>query len=387
MNVGTIGHVDHGKTSLTASITKLLSEKGLSKYTPYEAIDNTPEERERGITINASHVEYETEKRHYAHIDCPGHQHYIKNMITGAAQMDSAILVVSANDGPQEQTREHLILAREVGIPKVVVFMNKMDLAKDKELVELVEMEIRELLSKYGFEGDTAAVVKGSAKLALEEKPNEPTDVGRNSVMKLTEALDNLPTPSRALDKPFLMPIEDVFSISGRGTVVTGRIEQGQIKLGDEVSVVGGKGIPKVPVTGLETFRKQMESSIAGDNVGVLLRGINKTQLHRGQVLAKANSLKAHSKFTCKVYLLTSDEGGRKKPFTSNYKPQFYFRTANITGTITLPKDKPIAMPGESLEIEVALMSGAPMNEGMRFAIREGSLTVGAGVVTKIIDL
>eukprot|EP01116_Phalansterium_solitarium_P011620 TRINITY_DN27361_c0_g1_i1.p1 TRINITY_DN27361_c0_g1~~TRINITY_DN27361_c0_g1_i1.p1 ORF type:complete len:439 (+),score=146.05 TRINITY_DN27361_c0_g1_i1:117-1433(+) len=383
LNVGTIGHVDHGKTSLTAAITKVLSEKGLSEYTSYENIDKSPEERKRGITINASHVEYQSEKRHFAHIDCPGHQHYIKNMITGAAQMDGGILVVSAADGPQEQTREHLILAREVGIPNLVVFMNKMDNATDPELVELVEMEIREMCSMYGFKGDEIPIVKGSAKTALDEPASAPTDLGRNSIMKLVEALDKLPLPKRALDKPFLMPIEDVFSISGRGTVATGRIEQGTLKLGDEVAIVGPKAAQKTSITGIEMFRKSMDYAEAGENVGLLLRGFKKEDLNRGEVICKPGTTSTHQKFKAKVYVLTTEEGGRKKPFGDGYQPQFFIRTASVTGNIHMPKDK-MAMPGDNLEIDVELIVPTPLHEGMRFAIREGSLTVGAGVVSKI---
>jgi elongation factor Tu len=386
MNVGTIGHVDHGKTTLTAAITKVLAEKGLAQYTSYENIDKTPEERSRGITITASHVEYETDKRHYAHIDCPGHQHYIKNMITGAAQMDGGILVVSAPDGPQEQTREHLILAREVGIPSLVVFMNKMDAVPDPELAELVEVEIRDLLSQYGFPGDKVPVVKGAAKMALEEAPDKGTDLGRKAVLKLMETVDSyIPTPKRPIDKPFLMPIEDVFSISGRGTVVTGRIESGTLKLGDDVAIVGGKPFPKTSVTGIEMFKKQMDYAQAGDNVGALLRGIKREDVTRGGVACKPGTITAYKKFKAKVYVLTTEEGGRKKPFTTNYKPQFFIRTANVTGVVTLDKDK-IAMPGDNLEMDVELISPTPMSEGMRFAIREGQVTVGAGVVSKIVE-
>jgi len=381
MNVGTIGHVDHGKTTLTAALTRVLADKGLAQFTAYENIDKTPEERKRGITITASHVEYETDKRHYAHIDCPGHQHYIKNMITGAAQMDAGILVVSGPDGPQEQTREHLILAREVGIPNLVVWMNKMDVAPDPELVELVEMEIRELLTTYGFKGSDIPIVKGSAKLALEE--STPSDLGRKAVGKLLDALDALPSPIRPLDKPFLMPVEDVFLISGRGTVVTGRIEQGTLKVGDEISIVGSKPIPKIPVIGIEMFRKSMDSAQSGDNVGILLRGIKREDVDRGVVACKPGSLTAYNKFRAKVYLLTTDEGGRKTPFATNYRPQFFIRTANITGSVSLEANK-MAMPGDSIEMDVELISPAPITEGMRFAMREGQLTVGAGVISKI---
>jgi len=383
MNVGTIGHVDHGKTTLTAALTRVLADKGLAQFTAYENIDKTPEERKRGITITASHVEYETGKRHYAHIDCPGHQHYIKNMITGAAQMDAGILVVSGPDGPQEQTREHLILAREVGIPSLVVFMNKMDVAADPELVELVEMEIRELLTTYGFKGDKTPIIKGSAKQALEETPDQASDVGRKSVLKLLEALDSIPSPVRPLDKPFLMPVEDVFMISGRGTVVTGRIEQGTLKVGDEISIVGSKPIAKIPVIGIEMFRKSLDQAQAGDNVGALLRGVKREDIERGQVACKPGSIQAYNKFRAKVYILTTEEGGRKTPFATNYRPQFFIRTANITGIVTLEANK-MAMPGDSVEMDVELLSPVALQEGMRFAIREGQLTVGAGVISKI---
>jgi len=383
MNVGTIGHVDHGKTTLTAALTKVLADKGLANYTSYENIDKTPEERKRGITISASHVEYETAKRHYAHIDCPGHQHYIKNMITGAAQMDAGILVVSGPDGPQEQTREHLILAREVGIPQLVVFMNKMDVAKDPELVELVEMEIRELLTTYGFKGEKATIVKGSARQALDEPADKGTDLGRGSVLKLLDALDNLPSPVRPLDKPFLMPVEDVFQIQGRGTVITGRIEQGTLKVGDEISLIGAKPIAKIPVIGIEMFRKSLDQAQAGDNIGALLRGIKREDVERGQVACKVGTVQAYTKFRAKVYLLTSEEGGRKTPFTTNYRPQFFIRTANVTGIVTLEGNK-MAMPGDSIDMDVELLSPVAVQEGMRFAIREGSVTVGAGVIAKI---
>jgi elongation factor Tu len=384
LNVGTIGHVDHGKTTLTAAITKVLSERGLAQYTSYENIDKSPEERKRGITINASHVEYETDKRHFAHIDCPGHQHYIKNMITGAAQMDAGILVVSGPDGPQEQTREHLILAREVGIPQLVVFMNKMDVVQDPELTEMVEMETRELLTKYGFNGDKTIIVKGSAKVALEEAAGKETEIGRGSINRLCEALDGVASPSRPLDKPFLLPIEDVFSISGRGTVITGRIEQGTLKVGDDIAIIGAKPIAKISVTGIEMFRKLLDSAQAGDNIGALLRGVKREDISRGEVACKPGSVVPYNKFKAKVYLLTTEEGGRKTPFATNYKPQFFIRTANITGTVTLEKDK-MAMPGDTMEMDVELITPVPMQEGMRFAIREGQLTVGAGVISKIL--
>lgn len=383
MNVGTIGHVDHGKTTLTAAITKLLSQKGLAKFTSYDNIDKTPEEKKRGITISASHVEYESDKRHYAHIDCPGHQHYIKNMITGAAQMDAGILVVSAVDGPQEQTREHLILSREVGIPQLVIFMNKMDLTKDPELVDLVEEEIRELATQYGFPGAKLPVVRGSAKVALEE--TAPSEIGSKALDKLVATLDTVPLPPRPMDKPFLMPIEEIFEIRGRGTVATGRVEQGTLKLQEEVSIVGYNTIPKTTVTGIEMFKKEMDSAQAGDNVGLLLRSLKKDQLSRGSVVAKPGTLTAHTKFLAKIYILSDDEGGRKKPFTTNYRPQFFIRTASVTGSVTLPDSKPMAMPGDNLEITVDLISPTPIVEGMRFAIREGQLTVGAGVISKIV--
>jgi len=383
VNVGTIGHVDHGKTTLTASITKVLSNKGLAKFTSYDNIDKTPEEKKRGITISASHVEYESDKRHYAHIDCPGHQHYIKNMITGAAQMDIGILVVSAVDGPQEQTREHLILSREVGIPSLVIFMNKMDNTKDPELVDIVEEEVRELATQYGFPGAKLPVVRGSAKTALEE--TTPSAIGSQAIEKLVATLDSIPLPPRPVDRPFLMPIEDVFSIEGRGTVATGRIEQGVIKLQEEVSVIGAIVTPKVAVTGIEMFKKEMDTAQAGDNVGLLLRGLKKDVVQRGFVVCKPGSVTPHTKFTAKIYVLSQDEGGRKKPFTSNYRPQFFIRTASITGCVTLPESKPMAMPGDNLEITVELISQTPLFEGMRFAIREGQLTVGAGVISKIL--
>jgi len=387
MNVGTIGHVDHGKTTLTAAITRYLSNKGLAKYTSYENIDKSPEERKRKITISASHVEYETDKRHYAHIDCPGHQNYVKNMITGAVQMDGGILVVSAPDGPQEQTREHLILAREVGIPSLVVYMNKCDVATDPDLLELVEDEIRTLMSTYGFKGDQVKVVKGSAKNALEEDLANPTDLGIKSIERLIDALDNhLPLPPRLFDKPFLMPVEDVLSISGRGTVVTGRVEQGTIKVGDEISIVGGKPIAKIPITGIEMFRRQMDVALAGDNVGLLLRGVKREDVVRGGICCKPGTVNAFKKFKAKVYVLNTDEGGRTKPFTSNYKPQFFIRTANVTGTITVdPVDK-LVMPGDSLEIDVDLQIPAVIENGMRVTIREGQITVGTGVISKIIE-
>jgi elongation factor Tu len=385
VNVGTIGHVDHGKTTLTAAITKILAEKGTAVYTSYEQIDKTPEERQRGITISASHVEYETDHRHFAHIDCPGHQHYIKNMITGAAQMDTGILLVSAPDGPQEQTREHLILAREVGIPNLCVFMNKMDLMEDLEMAEMVEQEIRELLTSYGFDGAKAPVVKGCALHALNETPDAPTKWGRESLFKLIDALDHeIPSPVRDLDKPFMMPIEDVFAIAGRGTVITGRIETGTVKIGQEVSIVGPKPIPKIGITGIEMFKKQMDKAQAGDNIGALLRGIKREDVSRGEIACHPGTVTCYSKFSAKIYCLEADEGGRKKPFGSKYKPQFFLRTANVTGQIELKGNAKMAMPGDNVEIDVELIAPTPMNEGMRFAMREGSVTVAAGVITKI---
>jgi len=383
-NIGTIGHVDHGKTTTTAAITKLLSEKNLAVYKKYTDIDKSPEEKSRGITITASHIEYQTETRHYAHIDCPGHQHYIKNMITGAAQMEGAILVVSAPDGPQEQTREHIILSREVGVPYIVLFLNKMDLAEDMELVGLVEDELREMLTKYGFNGKEAPAVRGAAKLALEEPIEEPTEWGRKAMEKLIWTLDNkIPQPKRPVDKPFLMPIEDIFAITGRGTVVTGRIEQGTVKLGEAVQVVGAKPIESIGVTGIEMFNKLLDFAEAGENVGILLRNIKREDVSRGDVICKPTTVKAFKKFDCKVYLLTEDEGGRKKPFASNYRPQFFIRTADITGKIEL-KGAQMGMPGDNVEMSVELIHPAAIYEGLRFAIREGQLTIGAGVITKI---
>eukprot|EP01132_Coremiostelium_polycephalum_P000815 gene815-1020_t len=386
VNVGTIGHVDHGKTTLSAAITKFLADKGLANFKSYAQIDKSPEEQRRGITITATHLEYESATRHYAHIDCPGHQHYIKNMITGAAQMDGAILVVSAPDGPQEQTKEHVILSREVGIPAIVVFLNKMDNA-DPELVDLVEMEVRELLSKYGFDGENASFVKGAAAVALAEDPASPTEYGRKAIEQLVEVLDTkIPLPHRAVDKPFLMPIEEVFSISGRGTVATGRVEQGVVKVGDEVSIEGIKPYPKVAVTGLEMFMKMLDFAQAGENVGALLRGLKREEVLRGEVLAKPGTIKSYTKFTAKTYILTDNEGGRKKGFNTNYRPQFFIRTANVTGRVILPDNTPVAMPGDNLELTIELISPTPINEGLRFAIREGQLTVGAGIISKVIS-
>jgi elongation factor Tu len=382
--VGTIGHVDHGKTTTTAAITKLLAEKGLAKYRAYSEIDKSPEEKARGITITASHIEYETEKRHYAHIDCPGHQHYIKNMITGAAQMEGAILVVSAPDGPQEQTREHIILSREVGVPYVVLYLNKMDLTEDQDLVSLVEEELREMLTRYGFDGKEAPAVRGSSKLFIEE-PENTSEFGRAAIEKLVWTLDNkVPLPQRPIQKPFLMPIEDIFAITGRGTVVTGRIEQGTVKINDDVQVVGHKPIAKIGVTGIEMFNKLLDYAEAGENVGVLLRAVKREDIARGDVIAKPGTVKAHSKFECKVYILTEEEGGRKKPFSAKYQPQFYIRTADVTGNIKFPDGVTMAMPGDTLEFKVELIHPTPMVEGLRFAIREGQLTIGAGVIKKI---
>jgi elongation factor Tu len=383
-NVGTIGHVDHGKTSLTAAITKILAEKGQAHYTPYDQIDKAPEEKARGITISTAHVEYETDKRHYAHVDCPGHADYVKNMITGAAQMDGAILVVSAADGPMPQTREHILLARQVGVPAIVVFLNKCDMVDDPELLDLVELEVRELLSKYNFPGDKIPIVRGSALMALEDKKPE---LGKQAILKLMDAVDaNIPQPDRPKDKPFLMPVEDVFSISGRGTVVTGRIERGVIKVGEEVEIVGIKPTSKTVVTGVEMFRKLLDQGEAGDNVGCLLRGIEREGVERGQVLAKPGSVKPHTKFTAEAYILTKEEGGRHTPFFTNYRPQFYFRTTDVTGVVTLPSGTEMVMPGDNISMEVTLIVPIAMEEKLRFAIREGGRTVGAGVVAKIIE-
>jgi elongation factor Tu len=383
LNIGTIGHVDHGKTSLTAAITKVLAETGGAKYTAYDQIDKAPEERARGITISTAHVEYETGNRHYAHVDCPGHADYVKNMITGAAQMDGAILVVSAADGPMPQTREHILLARQVGVPALVVYMNKVDLLDDPELLELVELEIRELLSKYEFPGDDIPIVKGSAKLALDGDKGE---LGHQSILKLMEAVDAyIPLPERPRDQPFLMPIEDVFSISGRGTVVTGRIERGVIKVGEEVEIVGIKPTVKSTVTGVEMFRKLLDQGEAGDNVGCLLRGIDREAVERGQVLCKPGSVTPHTRFKAEAYLLTKEEGGRHTPFFGNYRPQFYFRTTDVTGVVHLPEGTEMVMPGDNVSMEVELIVPIAMEEKLRFAIREGGRTVGAGVVASII--
>lgn len=383
VNVGTIGHIDHGKTTLTAAITRVLSEKGYAEYVPFDQIDKAPEERERGITIATAHVEYETAKRHYAHVDCPGHADYIKNMITGAAQMDGAILVVGADDGPMPQTREHILLARQVGVPAIVVFLNKCDMVDDPELLELVELELRELLSKYEFPGDEIPIIKGSALEAL----NNPTDPEKTRcIMELLDAIDNyVPEPKRDVDKPFLMPIEDVFSISGRGTVVTGRVDRGVIKVGDEVEIVGLRPTQKTVCTGLEMFRKILDEGRAGDNIGVLLRGTKRDEVERGQVVAKPGSITPHTKFQAEVYVLSKEEGGRHTPFFNGYRPQFYFRTTDVTGVVALPQGVEMVMPGDNVRIDVELIQPIAMEEGLRFAIREGGRTVGAGVVSKII--
>jgi len=383
-NIGTIGHVDHGKTTLTAAITKVLAETGGATYTSYDNIDKAPEEKARGITISTSHVEYETAKRHYAHVDCPGHADYVKNMITGAAQMDGAILVVSAADGPMPQTREHILLARQVGVPALVVYLNKVDQVDDEELLELVEMEVRELLSSYEFPGDDIPIVRGSALMALEDKNPE---MGRESILKLMEAVDDyIPQPERPMDQPFLMPIEDVFSISGRGTVVTGRIERGVVKVGEEVEIVGIRNTSKTVVTGVEMFRKLLDRGEAGDNVGCLLRGVEREGVERGQVLAKPGSITPHKKFKAEAYILTKEEGGRHTPFFANYRPQFYFRTTDVTGVVTLPEGTEMVMPGDNVSFEVELITPIAMEEKLRFAIREGGRTVGAGVVAGIIE-
>jgi elongation factor Tu len=382
-NIGTIGHVDHGKTSLTAAITKVLAETGGATYTAYDQIDKAPEEKARGITIATAHVEYETKKRHYAHVDCPGHADYVKNMITGAAQMDGAILVVSAADGPMPQTREHILLARQVGVPSLVVFLNKVDMVDDPELLELVELEVRELLSSYQFPGDTIPIVKGSALMALEDKKPE---LGKEAILKLMEAVDAyIPQPERPKDRPFLMPIEDVFSISGRGTVVTGRVERGVVKVGEEVEIVGLRPTVKTVVTGVEMFRKLLDQGEAGDNIGALLRGTKREDVERGQVLAHPGSITPHTKFKAEAYILTKEEGGRHTPFFTNYRPQFYFRTTDVTGMVSLPEGTEMVMPGDNVSMEVELIAPIAMDEGLRFAIREGGRTVGAGVVAKII--
>jgi elongation factor Tu len=382
-NIGTIGHVDHGKTSLTAAITKILAKTGGATFTAYDQIDKAPEERERGITISTAHVEYETANRHYAHVDCPGHADYVKNMITGAAQMDGAILVVSAADGPMPQTREHILLARQVGVPALVVFMNKCDMVDDPELLDLVELEVRELLKSYQFPGDDLPVVRGSALMALEDKNPE---LGEQAVLKLMEEVDRyIPQPARDKDKPFLMPIEDVFSISGRGTVVTGRVERGIVKVGEEVEIVGLKATTKTTVTGVEMFRKLLDSGEAGDNIGALLRGVGREDVERGQVLSKPGAITPHTNFEAEAYILTKEEGGRHTPFFTNYRPQFYFRTTDVTGVVTLPEGTEMVMPGDNARLVVELIQPIAMDEGLRFAIREGGRTVGAGVVTKVV--
>jgi elongation factor Tu len=384
LNVGTIGHVDHGKTTLTAAMTKVLSAKHGGEARGYDQIDNAPEERERGITIATSHVEYTTDKRHYAHVDCPGHADYVKNMITGAAQMDGAILVVSAADGPMPQTREHILLARQVGVPYIVVYLNKADMVDDKDLLELVQEEVKDLLTKYGFPGDKTPIIVGSALKALEGDQGE---LGEPSILKLADALDAyIPQPKRAIDGPFLMPIEDVFSISGRGTVVTGRIERGIVKVGDEIEIVGIKPTTKTTVTGVEMFRKLLDQGEAGDNVGVLLRGTKREEVERGQVLAKPGSITPHTKFEAEVYVLTKEEGGRHTPFFNGYRPQFYFRTTDVTGSVELPQGTEMVMPGDNIKVVVSLIAPIAMEEGLRFAIREGGRTVGAGVVAKVVE-
>ncbi len=382
-NIGTIGHVDHGKTSLTAAITKILAKTGGATFTAYDQIDKAPEERERGITISTAHVEYETANRHYAHVDCPGHADYVKNMITGAAQMDGAILVVSAADGPMPQTREHILLARQVGVPALVVYMNKVDMVDDPELLDLVELEVRELLKSYQYPGDDIPVVRGSALMALEDKNAEQ---GEQSVLKLMAEVDRyIPQPARDKDKPFLMPIEDVFSISGRGTVVTGRVERGIVKVGEEIEIVGLKATTKTVVTGVEMFRKLLDQGEAGDNIGALLRGVGREDVERGQVLAKPGSITPHTNFEAEAYILTKEEGGRHTPFFTNYRPQFYFRTTDVTGVVTLPEGTEMVMPGDNARLVVELIQPIAMDEGLRFAIREGGRTVGAGVVTKVV--
>ena len=384
VNVGTIGHVDHGKTTLTAAITKVMSDVHGGEVKAFDQIDNAPEERERGITIATAHVEYESTVRHYAHVDCPGHADYVKNMITGAAQMDGAILVVSAADGPMPQTREHILLSRQVGVPYIVVFMNKADMVDDEELLELVEMEVRELLDQYEFPGDDTPVITGSALKALE---GDTSDIGSGAIIKLVEAMDSyIPEPERDIDQPFLMPIEDVFSISGRGTVVTGRIERGVVKVGEEIEIVGIKDTVKTTCTGVEMFRKLLDEGVAGDNVGILLRGTKREEVERGQVLAKPGSITPHTHFECEVYILSKDEGGRHTPFFGNYRPQFYFRTTDVTGACELPSGVEMVMPGDNVKMTVKLIAPIAMEEGLRFAIREGGRTVGAGVVSKVIE-
>ncbi len=382
VNIGTIGHVDHGKTTLTAAITNVLSKKGFAEFVDYANIDKAPEERDRGITINTSHVEYQTEKRHYAHVDCPGHADYVKNMITGAAQMDGAILVIAATDGPMAQTREHILLSRQVGVPRMVVFLNKCDMVDDEELLDLVEMEVRELLNEYGFDGDNTPIIRGSALKALEGDPKY-----EQAILDLMDAVDNwIETPVRDTDKPFLMPIEDVFTITGRGTVVTGRVERGQLKLNDEVEIVGLKPTKKTVVTGIEMFRKQLDYAESGDNAGVLLRGIAREDVERGQVLAKPGSVTPHKKFKCEVYVLSKEEGGRHTPFFTNYRPQFYFRTTDVTGVIELPTGVDMVMPGDNVSMTVELIAPIAIENGTKFSIREGGRTVGSGVVSEVIE-
>ncbi len=384
VNIGTIGHVDHGKTTLTAAITKVLAEKGGATFTAYDEIDKAPEEKERGITISTAHVEYMTDKRHYAHVDCPGHADYVKNMITGAAQMDGGILVVNAADGPMPQTREHILLARQVGVPALVVYMNKVDQVDDAELLDLVEMEIRELLSSYDFPGDDIPIIKGSALAAVEDRDEA---IGKNSILELMDKVDEyIPAPTRDLDKPFLMPVEDVFSISGRGTVVTGRVEQGVIKPGEEIEIIGLKDTQKTTCTGVEMFRKLLDSGEAGDNIGALLRGTKKEEVERGQVLAAPGSIKPHKRFKAEIYALSKEEGGRHTPFFANYRPQFYFRTTDVTGSIKLPEGTEMVMPGDNVTLEVELLAPIAMDNNLRFAIREGGRTVGSGVVSEIIE-
>jgi len=384
LNIGTIGHVDHGKTTLTAAITKVLAKSGKATFLAYDQIDKAPEERERGVTINIAHVEYETEKRHYAHVDCPGHADYVKNMITGAAQMDGAILVVSAADGPMPQTREHILLARQVGVPAIVVFLNKADMVDDKELLDLVELEVRELLSKYKFPGDDTPIIIGSALKALE---GDTSEMGEGAILKLMDAVDSfVQEPVRDIDRPFIMPVEDVFTISGRGTVVTGRVERGVVKVGEEIEIVGFKATQKTVATGVEMFRKLLDEGRAGDNIGVLLRGTKREDVERGQVLAKPGSITPHTKFNAEAYVLTKEEGGRHTPFFNGYRPQFYFRTTDVTGVVKLPEGTEMVMPGDNINVEIELITPVAMDEGLKFAIREGGRTVGAGVVTKIIQ-
>ena len=384
LNIGTIGHVDHGKTTLTAAITKVLAKSGKATFLAYDQIDKAPEERERGVTINIAHVEYETDKRHYAHVDCPGHADYVKNMITGAAQMDGAILVVSAADGPMPQTREHILLARQVGVPGIVVYLNKADMVDDKELLELVELEVRELLSKYKFPGDDTPIVIGSALKALE---GDTSEMGEGAILKLMEAVDAfIQEPTREIDKPFIMPVEDVFTISGRGTVVTGRVERGIVKVGEEIEIVGFKPTQKTVATGVEIFRKLLDEGRAGDNIGVLLRGTKREEVERGQVLAKPGSITPHTKFNAEAYVLTKEEGGRHTPFFNGYRPQFYFRTTDVTGVVKLPEGTEMVMPGDNINVEIELITPVAMDQGLKFAIREGGRTVGAGVVTKIVQ-